>query len=76
MVSIQERYDAKCLQTVRDMRRPDGVACLSRITTSVVKNGRDEPQRQRYECCGCGGRFDDLAGIVFHEVHVNTMEGV
>jgi hypothetical protein len=50
MVKIQDPFDdAKCFQTVRDMRRPDGVACPLCSLTSVVKNGRDDaqPDRQR-----------------------------
>jgi transposase-like protein len=51
MVNIQNLFDdAKCFQTLRDMRWPDGVVCPSCGSTSVVKNGRDDsqPDRQRY----------------------------
>ena len=51
MVNIQDLFDdAKCFQTVRDMRWPDGVACPFCNSASVVKNGRDDtqPDRQRY----------------------------
>jgi transposase-like protein len=37
----------------------------------VVRNGRDDtqPQRQRYRCTGCAGRFDDLTGAVLAGHH-------
>ena len=73
MVNIQDLFDdAKCFQTIRDMRWPDGVACPSCGSTSVVKNGRDDtqPDRQRYECKGCRRRFDDLTGTVFAGHHL------
>ena len=73
MVIIQDLFDdAKCFQTVRDMRWPDGVACPFCGSDSVVKNGRDEtqPDRQRYGCRGCRKRFDDLTGTVFSGHHL------
>ena len=72
MVNIQSLFDdAKCFQTVRDMRWPDGVVCPFCDSASVVKNGRDDtqPDRQRYECNGCRKRFDDLTGTVFAGHH-------
>src|SRR3954470_16166367 len=72
MVNIQELFDdAKCYQTVRDMRWPDGVICPRCSSDSVIKNGRDdtEPHRQRYECRGCGQRFDDLTDTIFAGHH-------
>jgi transposase-like protein len=72
MVNIQNLFDdAKCFQTVRDMRWPDGVVCPSCGSTSVVKNGRDDsqPDRQRYECKDCRKRFDDLSDTVFAGHH-------
>ena len=58
--------DAKCFQTVRDLRWPDGVACPHCDSKDVVKDGKDEtqPHRQRYDCRGSGRRFDDLTGTV------------
>ena len=72
MVNIQDLFDdAKCFQTVRDMRWPDGVACPHCSSASVIKNGRDDtqPHRQRYECRGCRRRFDDLTGTIFAGHH-------
>lgn len=37
----------------------------------VIKRGKDEtqPQRQRYQCKGCGAHFDDLSDTVFAGHH-------
>lgn len=72
MVNIHDLVDdAKCFQTIRDMRWPDGVACPSCGSRSVIKNGLDDVQvhRQRYECRSCRKRFDDLTGTVFANHH-------
>src|SRR6202163_1962579 len=63
MVNIQDLFDdAKCYQTIRDMRWPDGVTCPHCSSASVIKNGRDdtEPHRQRY---------DDLTDTIFAGHH-------
>jgi transposase-like protein len=68
MVNLQDLFDdAKCYQTIRDMRWPDGVTCPHCSSAAVIKNGRDdtEPHRQRYECPGCRRRFDDLTDTIF-----------
>ena len=72
MVNIQDLFDdAKCYQTIRDMRWPDGVSCPHCGSFSVIKNGRDDtqPDRQRYECRGCRQRFDDLTDTIFAGHH-------
>src|SRR3954447_24871833 len=72
MVNIQDLFDdAKCYQTIRDMRWPDGVICPHCSSGSTIKNGRDdtEPHRQRYECKGCHQRFDDLTDTIFAGHH-------
>jgi len=64
--------DAKCFQTVRELRWPDGVRCPHCDSASVVKHGRDEtqPERQRYHCRGgCNRYFDDLTGTIFEGHH-------
>ena len=44
MVNIQDLIDdARCYQTIRDMRWPDGVTCPHCSSASVLKNGMDEP---------------------------------
>jgi transposase-like protein len=72
MVNIQDLIDdAKCYQTVRDMRWPDGVTCPHCSSGSVIKNGSDDTQvhRQRYECKVCRQRFDDLTATIFAGHH-------
>ena len=72
MVNIQDLFDdAKCFDTIRDMRWPDGVTCPKCSSDSVIKNGRDDtqPHRQRYECRGCRQRFDDLTDTIFAGHH-------
>ncbi len=65
--------DAKCFQTVRELRWPDGVCCPHCDSRSVVKYGRDEtqPERQRYHSRSCDRYLDDLTerfskGIISH----------
>ena len=72
MVHIRDLIDdAKCFQTVRAMRWPDGVRCPECGSAEVGKDGRDEtqPARQRYQCRGCWKRFDDLTGTIFAGHH-------
>ena len=72
MVNIQDLLDnAKCYQTIREMRWPDGVTSPQCSSDSVIKNGRDDtqPDRQRYECRDCRQRFDDLADTIFTGHH-------
>jgi transposase-like protein len=72
MVNIQNLIDdAKCFQTIRDMRWPDLVICPHCSAETVIKDGRDDtqPDRQRYLCHGCHKRFDDLTGTIFAGHH-------
>jgi transposase-like protein len=72
MVNIQALIDdAKCFDTVRSLRWPDGVRCPDCDSAEVIKKGRDDaqPVRQRYECRPCGRRFDDLTGTIFAGHH-------
>ena len=72
MVNIRDLIDdAKCYQTIREMRWPDGVTCPHCSSASVIKDGRDgtEPHRQRYECRACRRRFDDLTDTIFAGRH-------
>jgi hypothetical protein len=58
--------EAKCYETVRAMRWPDGVTCPPCPFASVIKDGRDgtEPPRHRDLCHGRRRRFDDLTGTI------------
>jgi transposase-like protein len=72
MVNIRHLIDdAKCYETVRSMRWPEGVTCPHCSSHTVIKDGKDEtePQRQRYLCHGCQRRFDDLTGTIFAGHH-------
>jgi transposase-like protein len=72
MVNIQALIDdAKCFDTVRSLRWPDGVRCPDCDSAEVIKKGRDDaqPERRRYECRPCGRRFDDLTGTIFAGHH-------
>lgn len=77
MVNLTDLIDdAKCYETVRTMRWPNGVTCPHCFSDSVIKNGRDEtqPHRQRYQCHACGRRFDDLTDTIFadHRLPLRT----
>jgi transposase-like protein len=63
--------DAKCFESVRSLRWPDGVTCPNCASAQVIKKGRDDtqPARQRYECSACQRRFDDLTGTIFAAHH-------
>jgi transposase-like protein len=72
MLNIQALIDdAKCYDTVRSLRWPDGVRCPDCDSGQVIKRGRDEtqPHRQRYQCSRCHRRFDDLTGTIFAGHH-------
>src|SRR5271157_394914 len=63
--------DARCFETVRAMRWPQGVTCPHCDSLQVTKQGHDEsqPERQKYECTVCRKRFDDLTGTIFAGHH-------
>lgn len=72
MINIQNLIDdAKCFDTVREMRWPEGVTCPQCSSQSVIKQGRDDtqPHRQRYQCQACSQRFDDLTSTIFAGHH-------
>ena len=59
------------LETVRQLRWPEGVTCSKCGSKHVVKRGFDEtqPYRQRYQCLLCQSRFDDLSGTILAGHH-------
>ena len=63
--------DAKCFETVRALRWPDGACCPSCDSFEITKQGRDDtqPERQRYLCQSCERRFDDLTETIFAGHH-------
>ena len=72
IVNIQNLIDdAKCFDTVRQMRWPQGVTCPHCDSPQVTKQGHDEtqPARQKYKCTACQKRFDDLTATIFAGHH-------
>ncbi len=72
MVQIQALIDnAKCYQTVRDLRWPNGTTCPHCHSPRVISKGRDDTQkdRRRYQCKTCHKRFDDLTNTIFAGHH-------
>src|SRR5262245_56946026 len=72
MIHIQSLIDdAKCCETVRALRWPNGVYCLKYNISYITKQGRDDTQleRQRYLCQSCERRFDDLTDTIFAGHH-------
>jgi transposase-like protein len=72
MIPIQSLIDAaKCFETVRTLRWPDGVSCPHCDSFDITKQGRDDtpPERQRYLCQSCERRFDDVTETIFAGHH-------
>ena len=63
--------DAKCYESVRQMRWAEKICCPKCSTQQVIKRGKDEtqPHRQRYQCKDCGAHFDDLTDTIFAGHH-------
>ena len=63
--------DERCYEAVRQLRWKEGIKCPQCEDKHIIKRGRDDlsPSRQRYECKGCGKRFDDLTQTVFTGHH-------
>lgn len=63
--------DAKCYETVRQIRWKSGICCPRCCSSRVIKRGKDdtESHRQRYQCKACGAHFDDLTDTIFAGHH-------
>jgi transposase-like protein len=63
--------DAKCYESVRQIRWPDGVRCVWCQSDQVRRRGLHQRQRerQRYHCKACGSDFDDLTNTIFAHHH-------
>ena len=63
--------DARCFETVRRLRWPQGVRCPRCESDKVARHGHDDrqPERQRYRCTACQARFDDLTDTIFAGHH-------
>jgi transposase-like protein len=72
MINLQSLIDdAKCYETARPLRWPEGVRGPRCDSTQVSKQGRDttQPARQKYHCETCERYFDDLTDTVFAGHH-------
>lgn len=63
--------DAACYDQIRALRWANGVCCPHCSHKEVILRGKSNqhPERQRYECKGCGKRFDDLSRSIFEGHH-------
>lgn len=63
--------EEQCYETIRQLRWSNGVACPHCDSEQIIKRGKHSHQiaRSRYECKGCGKRFDDLTGTVLAGHH-------
>ena len=61
--------DAKCFDTVRHLRWPDGVRCPQCKSDQVTRHDERQRHRQRYRCMACQARFDDLTDTIFAGHH-------
>jgi len=71
-VNIQNLIDdARCFETVRNLRWPEKTHCPHCDSGNVIRRGKDDPEqfKQRYECKDCQKRFDDLTHTVFAGHH-------
>lgn len=72
MINLQNLLDdAKCYETVRQLRWPGGVRCPHCDAAAITKQGHDSTQaaRQKYRCERCHRYFDDLTGTVLAGHH-------
>ena len=63
--------DAKCYESVRQIRWSDGVRCVWCQSDQVRRRGLHQRQRerQRYHCKACDSDFDDLTNTIFAHHH-------
>ena len=72
MINLQDLLDdAKCYDTLRQLRWPEGVRCPHCAASRITKQGHDttQPARQKYRCGICLRYFDDLTGTVLAGHH-------
>ena len=63
--------DEQCFAQLRELRWPEDRQCPFCGSHCVIRRGFDDqhPSKQRYQCKGCGRRFDDLTGTIFAGSH-------
>lgn len=72
MIDLQNLLDdAKCYETVRQLRWPVGVRCPHRDAAAITEQGRDttRPARRKCRCERCQRHSDDLTGTVLAGHH-------
>jgi len=73
MINIQSLLnETQCYETVRELRWPDGVRCVTCKSESINLNGckGKDDVCQKYVCKECGKNFDDLTDTVFFGHHL------
>jgi hypothetical protein len=79
MLNIRNRIDdARCFETVRSRRRPDGVAGPHGGSSRLIPKRCDDtqPARRRSACSAWQRRFDDRTGTIFAGHHQPLRVGV
>ena len=68
--------DEQCYDQLRELRWPEGRQCPFCDSHRVIRRGFDDqhPSKQRYQCKGCGRRFDDLTGTIFAGSHPPSLQ--
>jgi transposase-like protein len=63
--------DAKCFETVRTLRWPEGVSCPHCDSFAITTQGRadTQPERQRSLCQACERRCDAVTATIFAGHH-------
>jgi len=72
VVSIQSLIsESQCYETIRALRWPEGVQCVSCKSKDIKRNGhkREDKSCQKYTCNVCGKHYDDLTGTIFSGHH-------
>lgn len=72
LININNFIDeAKCYETIRELRWSGNVYCPHCVSHDVIKNGHNDkhPECQRYICKKCNLNFDDLTKTVFAKRH-------
>ncbi len=62
-------HEEECIETLREMRWPDGVICPRCGSDNVVKDGV-RGRYQMYWCKACNFGFNDRSGTIFQDTKV------
>ena len=64
---VRELDEEECVQLLRVIRWPGGVACPHCLSTTVIRTGRHQGSCQRYRCKNCMRIFNDKTGTIFQD---------